>query len=297
MKRLLTICLALAITLTALPATAAIHELPIDQTGGYPVSADNLLPDTGGYKDESIDVQIEYLTYRRTKCFIVRVKLANPTQLRTAMTYDRAERHDYVKASIIAKQKNSVVCVNGDFFKYNDYGYLVRQGVLYRDAANGEHDILLIDEKGDFHVAMQADADGIHKAVSDLNAEGHTVVNSLTFGPLLVQDGVAQSVTTTMYQAGKKMMRVAIAQLGELEYAIFYCDGNVNGSNGLTMQNFANFIADSEPRAKIAYNLDGGGSAHVVVLQHQIHKNSSGREICDIIYFASASDLLGERED
>lgn len=296
MNRTLTCLLALTLCFAAMPARAAVREIPVDLGGGYPVSADNLV-DENGYRDESIEVTFESVVYRRTKCFIMRVKVANPTQIRTAMTYDRADRHDYLKASVIAKAKNSVVCVNGDFFKYNEYGYLVRQGTLYRDAPDGEHDILLIDDKGDFHICIQPDADKIHAFVDELSAQGRTPVNTFNFGPLLVKDGQPETITTQMYQAERKMMRVAIAQLDELEYAIFYCDGKVDSSAGLSMQNFANFIAESEPRTRIAYNLDGGGSAHVVLLQRQLHRNASGREICDIIYFASASDLLGERDE
>ena len=44
------------------------------------------------------------------------------------------------------------------------------------------------------------------------------------------------------------------------------------------------------PECRMAYNLDGGGSSTVLVNGERIHKTPGHREICDILYFASAGD-------
>jgi len=294
LKRLLKL-VAIVLLLTLAPfAHAAILPLPIDQSGGYPVSADNFIAD-GEYMDESIHVITTYHYYKKTNCIMIRVKIADPSQLRTAMSDDAYGVQKYVPTKLMAKAKNSVAAVNGDYFKYNDFGYLIRQGILYRDRPNGKYDVLLIDENADFYSVPVATEESISAAVAELEAQGHKVVNSFNFGPTLVVDGQVQEFNTEIWSGTMKMMRIAIGQLGPLEYALYFCDGSTTVPVGLTMEHFAAFIAEHTPEVKIAYNLDGGGSAHMVLLQRQLHNNASGRDICDIVYFASASDLLGER--
>ena len=42
------------------------------------------------------------------------------------------------------------------------------------------------------------------------------------------------------------------------------------------------------PDCKVAYNLDGGGSTHLIINGKKIHQTPNARPISDIIYFASA---------
>ncbi|MEG0996391.1 MAG: phosphodiester glycosidase family protein, partial [Clostridia bacterium] len=249
------------------------------------------------YQDESIHVVTQRMTYKQAKCMVLRVTIADPSQLRTAMTRDDYDTKEYVKTKLLAKKKNSVLAINGDFFKYNDFGYLVRQGTLYRDRPDAEHDVLLIDDQSDFYVVPAGDADALYAKVSALEADGRKVINSFNFGPILVNGGEIPKINSSLYQGRYKMMRLAIGQLAPLEYAVYFCYGLSDATEGLSLENFAAFIKDSTPEVQVAYNLDGGGSAHVVLLQHQLHNNPSGRDICDLIYFASASDLLGARAE
>ena len=277
-------------------ALAEIHTLPIDQSGGYPVSTDNLIA-TEEYQDESIHVTTSRISFKRASCIVIHVTIADASQLRTAMTRDDYDVKEYIKTKLLAKKKNAVLSINGDFFKYNDFGYLVRQGQLYRDRPDGEHDVLLIDENSDFYSVSAATEETVKAAVTDLEAKGHKVINSFNFGPTLVENGQIRTFNKSLYQGLYKMMRVGIGQLGPLEYAIYFCYGTSDAFKGLTMENFAEMIVQATPEVKIAYNLDGGGSTHVLLLQKQLHTNPSGRDICDLLYFASASDLLGDREE
>ena len=290
----LLLCICLVLPLGAL---GEIHPLPVDQSGGYPVSRDNMVGDFE-YQDESIHViKHENERFKKASCFWVEIFIEDPTQLRTAMTADRYDTRKYVPTKTLAKSKNSVLAINGDFFKYNDYGYLVRQGVTYRDfdLVDSEHDLLIIDENSDFHLVQNPTPDSARAAVEQLEAEGHQVINTFNFGPTLVLDGQAlEDINTSLYQGRYKMMRLAIGQLGEKHYAVYFCYGTTDGKEGLSLPNFAEYIASVTPEVKIAFNLDGGGSTHVVLLQTQLHKNPSGRDICDILYFCSASDQLGE---
>lgn len=298
MKKLISVLSALLAVMLCFSACAEIHELPIDQGGGYPVSKDNMK--TGGeydfeYEDESIHVTVTKGKYKKQDVMCVRVKIANASQLRTAMTNDNYDEKVYVQVKAMAKKKNAVLALNGDFFKYEEhYGYLVRQGVLYRDIPSDVHDTLLIDETGDFHVVQNPTSDTVHAFVADLEAQGHCVVNSFNFGPALCMNGQALAdINTSIYQGRYKMMRLAIGQLGPLEYAIYWCYGTTDAKKGLSLPDFADYIAEVTPEVQLAYNIDGGGSARIVMLEKELHKNPGRRDICDIIYFASASDVNG----
>lgn len=254
------------------------------------------------YEDESISVEVSFFTARpaykavNLPCAIVRVKIADPSQIRTVMSYDDYNKRQYVKAEVMAQHVNAVVAVNGDYFKYHqDVGYVVRQGEFYRDKLNGKRDLLLIDQNGDFHAVYAATSADAAAFIAQLEGEGLSVVNSFTLGPVLVENGETKNMAETCtaqnseFQWRYPQQRVAICQLGELEYAIVEAYGKTDSSAGMTLQEFADFIAYQFPDCKLAYNLDGGGSTNVVVNGAKIHKTPGNRDISDILYFASAA--------
>ena len=272
------------------PAEAEIIPLPLDQkVPGNPPVEGGYLSETE-YMDESIHVTVEYQTVKKVKCSIVRVKIADPSQIRTAMSKDSYDDRTYAKAAAMAKQKNAIVAVNGDFFKYfYKIGYVVRQGEFYRDALDGKRDVLIIDDHGDFHAVRNAKSDDMAAFLANEFPEDRKVINTFTLGPVLVENGEVQEITTREFQYRYKMQRVAIVQLGELEYAIVECDGKADASSGMKMADFAAYIQSLFPDAILAYNLDGGGSTNVIFNNERIHRNPDARKICDILYFASAA--------
>lgn len=280
-------CLAFLI---ASPALAEVTPLDLDQTvPGNPAKEDGWLSDEE-YQDESIHVTVEHGNVGKVKTSIVRVKIADASQIRTAMSKDNYDDKTYVKATAMAKHVNAIAAVNGDFFKYfYKIGYVVRQGVFYRDALNGERDVLIIDNKGDFHAVRNATSESMADYLANTFPQDRTVINTFTLGPVLVENGEVQEITTREFQYRYKMQRVCIAQIGELEYAIVECDGKADATSGMTMANFAEYVQSLFPDCILAYNLDGGGSTNVIVNNVRIHKNTDARNISDILYFASAA--------
>ncbi|MDO4837018.1 MAG: phosphodiester glycosidase family protein [Clostridia bacterium] len=280
-------CLAFLI---ASPALAEVTPLDLDQTvPGNPAKEDGWLSDEE-YQDESIHVTVEHSNVGKVKTSIVRVKIADASQIRTAMSKDNYDDKTYVKATAMAKHVNAIAAVNGDFFKYfYKIGYVVRQGVFYRDALNGERDVLIIDDKGDFHAVRNATSESMADYLANTFPQDRKVINTFTLGPVLVENGEVQEITTREFQYRYKMQRVCIVQTGELEYAIVECDGKADATSGMTMANFAEYVQSLFPDCILAYNLDGGGSTNVIVNNVRIHKNTDARNISDILYFASAA--------
>ena len=309
----LLLLLALAVGLSS-PSIAEGGKLPLDFTqGGTKPKDDNWTMDgktAVGYKDSTIEVTSEKgsITTKvkgknvKHETWIIRIKIKDPSQLRTAVSKDTYTGRGQAKGEDIAKSKNAIVAMNGDFFKYeNDVGYVVRQGEFLRDATDNKRgrifDMLIIDSEGDFHTIPSATTEKINTFVADeLEPQGRTILQAFNLGPVLVVDGVAQDVSASeaarqgMYQWKYPQQRIALVQTGPLEYAIVEAFGKTDSSAGLTLEEFAAYIAENIPEAKIAYNFDGGGSTNLIMRNKRICKTPGLREITDIIYFASAED-------
>ena len=278
-------------------AFAEVKPLDPDiRTHGYPPRKDGWISNSE-YQDESIHL-MAYSKGRKPKssnnsttCRWMTIKIADPSQLRTAMSNDSYDDPATVAATTIAKSVNAVVALNGDYFKYNyDKGYVLRQGVFYRDALDGTWDSLIIDDRGDFHSVMEATSESMAAALAELEASGRSAMNVFTFGPVLIQDGkiLREEYPPEMHYPTLATQRIAIFQLGELEYGIVEIDSDQGNGTGMNLGELARYILEIFPDCKMAYNLDGGGSTHLILNGRQIHKTVSGRAVCDIIYFASA---------
>ena len=310
---LMLLCLALLVSSPSM-AEDAVKKLPLDFTqGGMKTKEigwtyEGKLPIA--YHDSTIDMTVEQgsttLTVKRRsvthETFVVRIKIADVSQLRTAVSKDTYTGRGQAKAESMAASKNAVAAMNGDFFKYEyDVGYVVRQGELLRDATGNRRgrifDMLLIDSEGDFHVIPSATTESIDAYVAEhLTPNGLTVLDTFNLGPALILNGEVQDMAETaaarqsMYQWKYPQQRICIVQTGHLEYAIVEVYGKTDSSAGMTLQEFADFVALQCPGALVAYNLDGGGSTNLIVDGKRICKTPGIREITDIIYFASAEE-------
>ncbi|NLX83485.1 MAG: phosphodiester glycosidase family protein [Clostridiales bacterium] len=288
--RLFVIALIIALMLVLLPAPgihsyAEILTLPIDETGGVPPYAWGYQGDSG-YKDPSIMVSMERGHFEGSNWIAVRIQLQNPTQLRTLKAGPYGSKQE-AQGAKMAKRVKSVLAIGGDFFVYHHYGYIVRQGKFYRNRLSGDHDVLIIDDKGDLEVIVRPSS----AAMSQYEAENkERIINAFTFGPALVISG--EKVTDMPLGRSElvRAQRIALCQTGPLSYLVVYSEGpNDPGSKGLTILEFAELV-HSFPGVITAYNLDGGSSANIIFQEAKINGPLSqrNRSIGDIIYFASA---------
>ena len=281
--------LALLLCLSLLPAAAegtgtqiAAAALPIDLTGGAVPSPEGFIGEWE-YQDPTIHVAVT--TGREYNCeyWIADVTIAHPSQLRT-MSAGGFDSNRVARGPAMAQRVNAVLAVDGDYFCYTGKGYIVRQGVEYLNILDGSRDVLLVDEDGDFHVALKAEAGSM-----DGTVDGKKVINAFYFGPALVVDGQAlEGVTGQNMSENEGRQRMCIAQVGPLHYKAICCAGPARGNAGMTLKQFASFVASQG--VQTAYNLDGGDSTMIIFRGEKINdvKNASTRAISDIIYFASA---------
>ena len=271
------LCLACASALAEAPAA-----LPIDLTGGA-------VPDPAGYigeweyQDPTIHAVIT--TGRVDNCdyWMADITIAHASQLRT-MSAGGFDSNRVTRGPAMAQRVNAVVAIDGDYYCYTGKGYIVRQGVEYLNILDGDRDLLLIDEDGDFHVVFKAEAGS-----QDGTVNGKRVINAFFFGPALVVEGKpVEGVTGRSMSENEGRQRMCIAQVGPLHYKAICCAGPARGNAGMTLKQFASFVASQG--VQTAYNLDGGDSTMIIFRNEKINdvQNASTRSISDIIYFASA---------
>ena len=139
--------------------------LPINPDGGYKLSKDcKYSGNLAVYEDPTIRVErfrIDRGSNRPewpVNCAYAIIEIKDPSQIRTASA-DEANpfRSSATKvARAIAKLKNAVFAVNGDycaaFSGSKSTNYILRQGTVYSESVEPSLDMLLIDEDGDFHI-------------------------------------------------------------------------------------------------------------------------------------------------
>ena len=284
-------------------AVADVKPIPLDMLEhGTPPKAECWIQPNKEYEDESIHVILDERRNYKSKSsdgnITIRwavIEIKDPSQLRTALSYDSFENKDLATAPEMVAYLNPVVSFNDDYVKMNNYkGYVMRQGVLYSDNLDEwsdelKQDVLIIDDQGDFSVVQKATSADVQARIAELEGEGRQAVNTFTFGPTLVLNGEAQEIkgkdsTHTVITA---TARTAFCQLDTLKYAVFAADCPQTGY-GINCQELANFIVKTFPECKVAYNLDGGGSSRLFMGQKKVNKAMGRREIYGMIYFASA---------
>lgn len=286
MNRVIPSLLALVAAVCLLCGVAVAEEsaplLPIDFTGGSVPMPEGYVGDWE-YQDPTIHVKVVQERVDQCDYWVADIKLADASQLRT-MSAGGFDSNRVTAGTVMANRVNAVLAIDGDYFCYTGKGYIVRQGEEYLNILEGDRDVLLVDEDGDFHPVIAPAAGAFDGTIN-----GKKIINAFYFGPVLVMNGeVVQEVTGQDMSATDKRQRMCIAQVGPLEYKAICCAGPARGSYGMTLQQFANLVA--QQGVQTAYNLDGGDSTMMIFKGEKINdvRNHATRQISDIIYFASA---------
>lgn len=236
------------------------------------------------YKDNNIEITIETERENETTYYIADIIIKNPSLLKTAFASNTYGRNIKEKTSTIASENNAILAINGDFYGFRNSGYVLRNGTMYRNTASEDEDAeaLVINSDGDFEIIKESE-------VSMSQLESENVLQVLSFGPALVEDG--ESVVGENDEVGKAMVsnpRTAIGQVSELHYIMLVSDGRTSESKGFTLKELSNILIDKG--CITAYNLDGGGSSTMVFNGEIINKPTTNgksikeREVSDIVY-------------
>lgn len=234
------------------------------------------------YEDGNISINLMEKRVEDTTVYIADIQLSDISYLKTALAKDAYGRNIKETTSEMAERNGAILAINGDFYGFRDYGYVLRNGILYRDNyANTNDEAFVIYEDGSCEVIIESEV-----SAEELLDRG--AVQILTFGPGLIKSGeIAVDEDDEVDQAKTSNPRTAIGMISPLHYIIVVSDGRTSESEGLTLYELAQMMA--EAGCEEAYNLDGGGSSTLWFNGQVINNPTSGkrigeREVSDIVY-------------
>ncbi len=189
----------------------------------------------------------------------------------------------------MAATVNAVVATSGDFYANRSvFGIVAYEGQVRRDVDDAYAETCYIDKNGDMIFSYMGQLKNTENAQAFLDE--HEINFSLAFGPILV-DNYEVKELGLVYGVGEireEYARSALCQMGELHYLIAVANWEGNQPDDPTVAQFQKVIATTG--CKMAYCLDGGQTAAVVMNDQLINRPAKGeqRRISDIIYFATA---------
>jgi len=235
------------------------------------------------YVDDNISIELKTVYVNDTYVYIAEV-YADSSFLNTALANETYGTNITAKTSTTAKNYNALLAVNGDYYGANKSGYVIKNGVLYRQTkkSNTEYDDLVIYADGSWDTINEED-------VSAQQLLENGVINLLSFGPTLVSDGeIAISTNEEVGKSKSSNPRTAIGIIEEGHYLFVVSDGRTNQSEGLSLYELAQVMKQNG--CELAYNLDGGGSSTMYFLGEIVNNPTtsgnkiSERAVSDIVY-------------
>lgn len=232
------------------------------------------------YRDANIQISITTERLYDTDIYIADVQLRELAYLKTAFAKATYGRNIKATTSVIAESVDAIFAVNGDYYGFRNEGFVLRNGVIYRESSYGNEALAILSD-GSFLMANENSV-----ALSALWDAGAWQVFS--FGPALTRDAaLAVSEETRVRRERENNPRTAIGMIEPLHYIFVVCDGRTKKSKGLTIYQLAAFML--EKGCVAAYNLDGGGSSTMwfngKVLNVPVDSGvNSERSVSDIVY-------------
>lgn len=236
-------------------------------------------------EEENNSPEIHLTTYRvnDTNVYVADICFSSVESLKTAFAQDTYGRKITDKTSDMADEKNAVLAINGDYYGARESGYVIRNGILYRDTPS-DADVLCIYPDGHMEIV-----DPHEVSARELLEAG--VWQAFSFGPGLLQDG--EYLVDQNDEVGRAMAsnpRTAIGMIDSNHYVFVVSDGRTDESKGLSLYELAGFMESLG--VQTAYNLDGGGSSTMVYEGEIVNtpangRHSNERSVSDIVYIES----------
>lgn len=240
----------------------------------------------GTYSDSKSKITVTQYRAYDSNIYVADVEVTDGTSILSAFAKNTYGRNITDTTSDMAEENNAVLAINGDYYGARQSGYVIRNGVVYRNqGSNGED--MVISKDGTLSFISESDT----TTDSLLQKQAWQV---LSFGPVLVENGqVAVSENDEVGMAMASNPRTAIGTVAKNHYLFVVSDGRTSESAGLSLYELANFMKSLG--ATNVYNLDGGGSS-TMVFQGEVVNNPttngnkiSERAVSDILYIGKNS--------
>jgi len=236
---------------------------------------------TNAYSDDNMSIALSTYTANDTTVYVADVTLNSAQYLKTAFANDTYGKNVTATTSDMASAHDAVLAINGDNYGSREQGYVIRNGIVYRDTAD-DSDVLCVYADGSFEIVDPATV-----SANQLVEQG--VWQAFSFGPALIEDGVVSvSQNDEVGRAKASNPRTAIGIIDKNHYVFVVSDGRTDESEGLSLYQLAQFM--QQLGVTCAYNLDGGGSSTMVFQGAVVNNPTSGgnrikeRSVNDIVY-------------
>lgn len=240
----------------------------------------------GTYSDNKSKITVTQYRAYDSNIYVADVEVTDGTSILSAFANNTYGRNITDTTSDMAEENNAVLAINGDYYGARQSGYVIRNGVVYRNqGSNGED--MVISKDGTLSFISESDT----TTDSLIQKQAWQV---LSFGPVLVENG--QIAVTENDEVGMAMAsnpRTAIGTVAKNHYLFVVSDGRTSESAGLSLYELANFMKSLG--ATNVYNLDGGGSSTMVFQGEVVNNpttngnNISERAVSDILYIGKNS--------
>ena len=295
--RALSALFLLAFSVYALLDTFLIPRVYASQEGPAPAAEENSMAQTlsaangkeedtpqiteNSYSDGSLRVEISSYRVEDTTVYVADILTEEPRTLLAAFSQSSYGRNITAVSSETADSVGAILAVNGDNYGSREKGYVIRNGILYRETpASGQEDLVIWSD-GSFTIIRESEI-----SARELLEQGAWQVFS--FGPGLLDGGeILVDGNDEVDRARASNPRTALGQIEEGHYVLVVSDGRSDESEGLSLYELAQFM--QELGVQTAYNLDGGGSSTMVFLGQVVNqpvggRGSGQRAVTDIVY-------------
>lgn len=227
------------------------------------------------YRSAHISVTVRTVEEERLVYHVAEVYVSDLKYLRCALGHDEwARSEDPVE---LAQRHHAVLALSGDHYFGRLEGFVIRDGVLYRESRNEDLCVLLRD--GQMLTYPDEDLDP-----EALKAQAPWQVWS--FGPRLLEDGKArEEIPSTI---GRANPRAALGCVEPGHYFFVQVEGRGGyESDGMTLLQLAALFEDLG--CQTAYNLDGGRTAAMIWKGERL-SYPYGRPVYDLIYITDEEE-------
>ncbi len=265
---------------TATQSTDSLSSNSNTESGSQSETSSKSDNSDADYSDDNITIKMTEYYENNTKIYVADVTVSSAEYLKTAFASDTYGKNVTDTTSSIAKSNNAILAINGDYYGVQQSGYVIRNGIVYRDTAK-DSDILCIYANGTMEVVSDSEY-----TADELVKKG--VWQAFTFGPALVENStVTVGENDEVGRAMASNPRTAIGMIDTNHFVFVVSDGRTSESSGLSLYELGQFM--QKLGVKTAYNLDGGGSSTMyfngqVVNNPTTNGRIKERGVSDIVY-------------
>ncbi|MDF2944416.1 MAG: phosphodiester glycosidase family protein [Herbinix sp.] len=276
---------------TPIPASQPDSSEAVDIGADIPIVEEEVTPfiDDWNYSTDALSIKISQETKGsgsdKITYYVADVQFDSIESLKTAFAYNKFGTNIIQDTSVIAEDSDAILAINGDYYGFRDDGIIIRNGQIFRDEPI--RDGLAIYEDG-----TMKPYDETTTSAAQLIDDG--VVQTLSFGPSLIKDGIATKdfgKTVIDTNIGNHAIenanpRTGIGMISANHFIFIVVDGRSKSySRGMSLSEFAQVFTDLG--CTQAYNLDGGGSSTMYFMGRVVNNplgKGKERGVSDILY-------------